>query len=123
MLAARVVAATAGGSGACRPAWGSAVASAAGAAAFARRSVQHAAIVLAPRLLVGLAGDGMPPLAAAAWADTRVELPAELAGARFTNVFTGEPCALAQHDGRATLSLASALGRFPVALYCDAGLD
>lgn len=91
--------------------------------AFARRSVQHAAIVLAPRLLVGLAGDGMPPLAATAWADTRVELPAELAGARFTNVFTGEPCALAQHDGRATLSLASALGRFPVALYCDAGLD
>ncbi|OHC69929.1 MAG: 4-alpha-glucanotransferase [Rhodocyclales bacterium GWA2_65_20] len=91
--------------------------------AFARRSERHAAIVIAPRLVAGLAPDGALPLGSAVWSDTWLELPADLAGTQFTNVCTGEHGALQERDGGAILTLAAALKNFPVALYADSGLD
>lgn len=87
--------------------------------AFARRSERHAAIVVAPRLYASLSPDGAPPLGKAVWQDTWLELPADLAGIRFSNVCTGEPAALLERDGRAILMLATAIENFPVALYAD----
>ncbi|MDD5250324.1 MAG: malto-oligosyltrehalose synthase [Rhodocyclaceae bacterium] len=88
--------------------------------AFARRSARHAALVVAPRLFVRLMNGAPLPLGAAVWQDTRLELPAELAGMRFINVFTGEPGVLEEHEGKPSLPLAAALAHFPVALFCDA---
>jgi (1->4)-alpha-D-glucan 1-alpha-D-glucosylmutase len=88
--------------------------------AFARRSERHVAIAVAPRLFAGFGEETTAPLGAAAWQDTRVEVPAELTDVRLADVFSGEACALEADAGNTSLSLAAALAHFPVALCCDA---
>ena len=76
--------------------------------AFARVGSDTAAVTVAPRLLARR-GEAAPPLGEEYWADTTLELPAELGG-RFTNVVTGEAL-----EGTA-LPLGRVFARFPVAL-------
>jgi (1->4)-alpha-D-glucan 1-alpha-D-glucosylmutase len=85
--------------------------------AFARSAGDGAAIVVVPRLVVGLAdGVEQPPLGAEVWGRTRLLLPQQLAARNYRNVFTGEALEPARHDGAPGLPLAAALGQFPVAL-------
>jgi (1->4)-alpha-D-glucan 1-alpha-D-glucosylmutase len=74
------------------------------------------AITCVPRLVAALTPDGAPPLGAAVWTDTRVELPEALRGRRYRNVFTG-----ATIDGGDALAAAVVFDRFPVALLVPAG--
>jgi (1->4)-alpha-D-glucan 1-alpha-D-glucosylmutase len=91
--------------------------------AFARRSENHVAIIAVPRLCVHLMGDAEGlPLGPGVWGDTRIELPADLAGARLSNAFTGAACGPAVADGGLFLPLATLLQEFPVAMLYDAGV-
>jgi (1->4)-alpha-D-glucan 1-alpha-D-glucosylmutase len=69
------------------------------------------AITCVPRLVATLTPDGTPPLGAAVWADTRLELPEPLRGRTYRDAFTG--ATIAADD---SLALAEVLARFPVAL-------
>jgi len=80
--------------------------------AFARVHGANASITLAPRLIAGLATGDAPPLGEAAWKDTRVELPASIAG-RYHNVFTAESVT---SNEACELTVAEALANFPVAM-------
>jgi len=60
--------------------------------AFARRSGNQWALVVAPRLVAKLTRAGSPPLGPKVWLDTAIELPPD-APTRWTNVFTGEELA------------------------------
>ena len=83
--------------------------------AFARTAGDAAAVTVIPRLLARRGVDALP-LGSEYWADTRVELPRELAG-RFTNTLTGESVEAAfAGDGGAALSLADVFTAFPAAL-------
>jgi (1->4)-alpha-D-glucan 1-alpha-D-glucosylmutase len=60
--------------------------------AFARQHEGDVAIVAAPRLALTLMkGREEPPLGSV-WGDSKLVLPAEAAGRRFRNIFTGETC-------------------------------
>jgi (1->4)-alpha-D-glucan 1-alpha-D-glucosylmutase len=78
--------------------------------AFARVHAAGVAVTVIPRLLARRGVDALP-LGPEYWADTRLELPPELAG-RYTNVFTGERVVTEP----AGLRLGAALVSFPVAL-------
>jgi (1->4)-alpha-D-glucan 1-alpha-D-glucosylmutase len=86
--------------------------------AFARTLPGRAVIVLAPRLLAGLAAetpapDAMPdPFADAGWADTLVEMPA----GRLEDRLAGGVHEPRREDGRLLLSAADVLRRFPAGL-------
>jgi (1->4)-alpha-D-glucan 1-alpha-D-glucosylmutase len=82
--------------------------------AFARVDGPAAALTIFPRLLARRGVDA-PPIGAEYWADTRLELPAALAG-RYTSVFTGERVTVEPAGDGARLSLSAALATFPVAL-------
>lgn len=76
--------------------------------AFVRRLGTHMAVIFGPRLpatLIEKAGD--PAQGGSAWADTEIELPAELGGERVKTL---------SHDGRFSLRAGQVLSRFPVAL-------
>jgi (1->4)-alpha-D-glucan 1-alpha-D-glucosylmutase len=79
--------------------------------AFARALNAEAAIVVAPRLVVGLTGGDEAPPVGAVWGDTALALPPELAGARLRDVLSGRV-----HAPGAALPLAELLGTLPVAL-------
>jgi (1->4)-alpha-D-glucan 1-alpha-D-glucosylmutase len=79
--------------------------------AFARRSGEDWAVILAPRLLTQLSIVVRPPIGMRAWRDTTIALP-EGAPVRWRNVITGEP--VNSQDGH--LPLFRALDHFPVAL-------
>jgi (1->4)-alpha-D-glucan 1-alpha-D-glucosylmutase len=82
--------------------------------AFARRHESAAALVVAPRLVAGLAKSlGDAPTGREVWSDTEITLPAELADHRWRNVFTGE---LLARTPNGTLLVADVLGVFPIAL-------
>jgi (1->4)-alpha-D-glucan 1-alpha-D-glucosylmutase len=85
--------------------------------AFGRRQGEQMAIVVAPRLTVGLVGLGGPPPLGAVWEDTRVVLPKELCGARYVNTITSEPADPVAGE----LKLASLLRSFPAALSLSVG--
>ena len=82
--------------------------------AFARVDGPASALTVFPRLLARRGVDA-PPLGLEYWADTRLELPAALAG-RYTNVFTGERVTVEAAGDGARLPLSAALAAFPVAL-------
>jgi (1->4)-alpha-D-glucan 1-alpha-D-glucosylmutase len=87
------------------------------ALAFARRLGGEVAITIVPRLVVRLTGGAeTPPLGEAVWQDTRVLLPADLAGRRWSNLFTGQAIEAPAEDSAAALPLKDALADFPVAL-------
>jgi (1->4)-alpha-D-glucan 1-alpha-D-glucosylmutase len=77
--------------------------------AFLRQAGERAALVVVPRLTVGLVGGSERELLGPdVWADTRLTLPG---GGMWVNLFTGERLVA---DGG--LSLGQVLGHFPVAL-------
>ena len=87
-------------------------------AAFLRRRDEAAVLVVAPRLVLRLIGEAERPLVPAdAWGDTRLVLPAELAGAwceqMTQRVITADT---------ARISLGGLLSSFPVALLTPARL-
>jgi (1->4)-alpha-D-glucan 1-alpha-D-glucosylmutase len=83
--------------------------------AFARRHGANWALAIAPRLPVGLASVGEPPIGVAVWEDTSVLLP-EDAPARFRSALTGEE--VVASDGR--IALGDALATLPLALLVAA---
>ena len=82
--------------------------------AFARTASDAAAVTIIPRLLARRGVDALP-LGPEYWADTRLELPRELAG-RYTNALTGEPVETAPAGDGVTLPLADVFTAFPAAL-------
>ncbi len=88
--------------------------------AFARRHGTRAAVVVVPRLVTRLAGPAAPlPLGEAVWGDTAVGLPPGLGGA-LVDAFTGA-AVRGGAGGEATLAVAEALARFPVAVLVQEG--
>ena len=85
--------------------------------AFARQHEQHAMIVVAPRLLSGVAADPhTPPVGAAVWSQTWLGLPDSLGARSYRNVLTGEVLTADRIDGGPGLWLGDILAHFPVAL-------
>jgi (1->4)-alpha-D-glucan 1-alpha-D-glucosylmutase len=82
--------------------------------AFARTAGDAAAVTIIPRLMARRGVDALP-LGPEYWADTRLELPRELAG-RYTNALTGEPVETAPAGEGAALLLANVFTAFPAAL-------
>jgi (1->4)-alpha-D-glucan 1-alpha-D-glucosylmutase len=78
--------------------------------AFARRLGDRAALIVVPRVMTRLVGDGELPLGDI-WGDTHLPLPAEFRGASWRNAFTSEPLPSGE-----TLRMAAALTHFPIAL-------
>jgi malto-oligosyltrehalose synthase len=94
--------------------------------AFARRLEGRLAIVLAPRLYLKLMGGERAsgerwraPLGAEVWENTAVELPASL-DAPLRGVLDGARVPQLPAGGAAAISVAAALGSFPVALLMSA---
>lgn len=81
--------------------------------AFARRHEEQVAVVLVPRLMVGITGFGGPTPLSELWGDTAIELPEGLTRRALHNCFTRE----ASPPGASSLPLSAALHSFPVALY------
>ncbi|MEW6488980.1 MAG: malto-oligosyltrehalose synthase [Thermodesulfobacteriota bacterium] len=84
------------------------------AVAFARRLRGRWALAVAPRLTVGLVGEGAWPLGEAVWGDTRLRLPAG-APATWSDAFTNLPV-----SGAEELPVGTILQNFPVALLLGA---
>ncbi|MBI4459631.1 MAG: malto-oligosyltrehalose synthase [Acidobacteria bacterium] len=85
--------------------------------AFARRLDRNLAVVLAPRLLAGLAaGSQGLPVGPDTWGQTTVELPTAQISHCFENVFTGEQVQPPGSSTPAKLSVGEALRVCPVAL-------
>jgi (1->4)-alpha-D-glucan 1-alpha-D-glucosylmutase len=85
--------------------------------AYVRTDGDEAALVVVPRLVVGLTGgEERPPLGADVWGDTWLALPPEYAGRRYRNHFTGEELTATDRDGITGLPLAALCAHFPVAL-------
>jgi len=85
--------------------------------AFARVHGEAASITVVPRLIAGLDTNDAAPLGEAAWKDTRVELPRELAGS-YANIFTGETVS---EDASKGLRVADLFANFPVAVLTRGG--
>ena len=81
--------------------------------AFLRRGGGRAVLAVAPRLVAGLAAVGAAPTGAV-WEETRLPLPAALAGVRWTCLLSGRTLPTA--GGAPALLAADALATFPVAL-------
>jgi (1->4)-alpha-D-glucan 1-alpha-D-glucosylmutase len=78
--------------------------------AFARRHGDHAALVVVPRLLTGVVGEGELPLGDL-WADTHLTVPDDLSGRWWRDAFTGELI-----PGATSPLLSTLLAHLPVAL-------
>jgi (1->4)-alpha-D-glucan 1-alpha-D-glucosylmutase len=82
--------------------------------AFARRHEGRAALVLAPRLVVGLTEKtGRLPVGAAVWSDTVLDVPGDLPPGDYRNVLSGE---ILRVEG-AAVPVAAALATLPVGLW------
>jgi (1->4)-alpha-D-glucan 1-alpha-D-glucosylmutase len=85
--------------------------------AFARQRNEEIVLVIVPRFLVPLVErDAEGPLNRETWGDTRIVIPEEIPGSRFTNIFTGETIEKTERDGQMALSLGHVLENFPVAM-------
>jgi (1->4)-alpha-D-glucan 1-alpha-D-glucosylmutase len=91
-------------------------AAAAHVCAFARLHGSRAAIAVVPRLTAKLLGarEG-PPLGAAVWGDTQIELPVGLARRRWVEALAGR-----RHDPGPSLALGALFSDLPLALLTDA---
>jgi (1->4)-alpha-D-glucan 1-alpha-D-glucosylmutase len=84
--------------------------------AFARQTENGLAIIIVPRLMVGLAkGATRLPLGPDIWGDTAVVLPNSLEESRFLNILTDETLQISQ-GAQKTIPVSSILAQFPVAL-------
>ncbi len=85
--------------------------------AFVRRAGSAAAIVAVPRLISQLISDtSQLPLGEPVWGDTRLQIPADLAGRKWRNIFTGEAIETTGADSASTLAASRLFADFPVAL-------
>ncbi len=85
--------------------------------AFARSLDDAAMVVVVPRLVVGLARESeQSPMGLEVWGQTRLLLPAHLAGRPYRNVFTREVLLPDSYQGTSGPLLGTLLGQFPVAL-------
>ncbi len=78
--------------------------------AFARVREEERAVVLVPRFLTSLVGEGNLPLGPGVWGDAELQLPQQ-SGRRWQNALTGETL-----QGGSHLPVAEVLRRFPAAL-------
>jgi (1->4)-alpha-D-glucan 1-alpha-D-glucosylmutase len=84
--------------------------------AFTRSLAGAAVLAAVPRLVVGVTrGKELAPLGLV-WGATRLVLPADEAGSKWRNVFTGEVLTAGGLVGEPGLPLAAVFGHFPVAL-------
>jgi (1->4)-alpha-D-glucan 1-alpha-D-glucosylmutase len=84
--------------------------------AFGRTAAEAAALVVAPRFVLGLLADAAPPLVAAdRWGDTTVAPPAAWRGRALRDLVTGE-----RHRCADALPVGRLLAHFPVALLVEA---
>lgn len=85
--------------------------------AFARVDGNHAAIVVVPRMPVGLTGGDVHRFGdAGLWGDTRLRLPNDVATGTFRDAFTGRDIASPERS----IAIADVLGTFPVAMLVSA---
>jgi (1->4)-alpha-D-glucan 1-alpha-D-glucosylmutase len=89
---------------------------AAHAVAYARRSSDHEALVVAPRLSLSLADGELRPPLGALWGESRLVLPHAPVGARYCDRLTGVELRVSQHDDGPGFWLRELLASFPVAL-------
>ena len=81
-----------------------------------RRGTAEGAITCVPRLVASLTPDAAaPPLGRSVWGDTRIALPAGLAGRTLRNVFTGDRLR-PEPDDPCTIAAAMVFERFPAAI-------
>jgi (1->4)-alpha-D-glucan 1-alpha-D-glucosylmutase len=84
---------------------------------FFRQAGDAQAVVVVPRLLVGLIPDAkQPPLGEAVWQDTQLFLPKVDTGVRWRNVFTDELLVPAEQKDRLSLRAADVFAHAPLAL-------
>ena len=81
----------------------------------ARTLERKTVIALAGRFFLRLLNSHPAP-SGDVWGSTSMILPPEIEQQSFQDVFTGQPASIEHHDGKATISLASAFSRCPVAL-------
>lgn len=85
--------------------------------AFARRFGDATVLAAVPRFFMTLAREhGLASPGENVWADSLVALPADGAGMRYHNIFTGETLETANHKGVTGLQCSEIFGNFPVAL-------
>jgi len=90
--------------------------------AFARRYESTTMLVIVPRLVAGLLNDidfDGPPVGLAVWEDTHVLLPKCGCRRVYHNVLTGEVLSLQTTENSAIIDVASALAKFPAALWVN----
>jgi len=87
--------------------------------AFHREFDGATAIVAVPRLTTRLTLEGNTPLGEAAWGETVVRLPAESAGRRYRDAFTGAVIAPEDRDGTPVVPAAVLFADFPAALLME----
>jgi (1->4)-alpha-D-glucan 1-alpha-D-glucosylmutase len=84
---------------------------------FSRRLANHRIVVAVPRLVVRLTNKmERPPFSVEIWRDTRLELPDDLPGQTYRNLFTGEILQVERDEGFTGLPLSAVFSCFPVAL-------
>ena len=83
--------------------------------AFIRRTSTDAALVVVPRLTIGMTRGECLPLGAQAWEDTYLVLSEHLPG-QWRDVFTGADCRAVRQGSGLALRVADVLRHFPVAL-------
>ncbi|MFQ5846250.1 MAG: malto-oligosyltrehalose synthase [Candidatus Methylomirabilales bacterium] len=82
---------------------------------FARRNAGAWALVVVPRLIARLVGNGKPPLGRRVWGNGCLVVPRE-APARWQNILTGETLHVSSSSGRKALPLHRLFQHFPLAL-------
>ncbi len=80
-----------------------------------QRNESAVSLTVVPRLVTEVCGPDEQPLGDA-WEDTSLQLPAELAGARYRNVLTDETLKSTERRGQHVLYVRDVLRSFPVAL-------
>ncbi len=85
--------------------------------AFARRIGLDVAVIVVPRLLVGMGlRDDALPLGTDIWGDTNLIIPFADPGSAFRNVFTGDSLIIREHGGASSLFISDILNHIPVAV-------
>jgi len=85
--------------------------------AFARRQEEKAVLVIVPRFMTQLIkSSDEATLGAQAWRDAWVDLPDEISGNHFRNIFTNETVEKVEQNGQGKLLLSEVFANFPVAM-------
>jgi (1->4)-alpha-D-glucan 1-alpha-D-glucosylmutase len=85
--------------------------------AFLRRWNNQTAVVVTPRLILGLTGGrDIQPIGESVWRESCLMRAAFQPGQKFTNIFSNEIHLVSKRQGKRGLPLAEVLKHFPVAL-------